>query len=192
MTEISPVEQLPTTVSQGNAIPINQIVRTPHVRTLYDHLDPIIWTPVFRQLDDHEPAAVRTRKHTHWKSLKPNGKCHACGALLNPMGKAPLSLRFCSLRCIGFHIQWMKNLAILDALGGKCNLCGNNDIRCLERHHKDPRTKHIQLYMTEKKSNLHLFELLCSNCHNIKTWDQQGYGMLATIIKQRLKSNGKR
>jgi hypothetical protein len=94
------------------------------------------------------------------------GRCAACG---KPTNNAFCSEE-CSTRCFRFNKQWAAKIELITALGGKCSICGNIDIRTLECDHKDPATKKTCKRPSIK--NAHLFQLLCGNCHNRKSWGE--------------------
>ena len=123
-----------------------------------------------------------------------NRKCIICKKKLKEN-----QLRYCSEKCIieGIRLSYRKNslkdkrkfwqekINLLKELGGKCKICGNSDIRVLDINHKD-RSKKFRLKgkglhswgrrfkdWKENKGNL---EILCANCHRIKTWEQMNYG----------------
>ena len=67
---------------------------------------------------------------------------------------------------------------VIYRLGGRCNQCGITDIRVLEVHHVNhdgykEREKHrgesAGKQLTSVRRTPEHFELLCSNCHKIKT-----------------------
>jgi hypothetical protein len=74
-----------------------------------------------------------------------------------------------------------KRVAVLSALGDKCNRCGFSDTRALQIHHT------VGSYREDKKvfgTGAHYYrnvlklistgkyELLCANCHAIETFEQ--------------------
>lgn len=62
----------------------------------------------------------------------------------------------------------------------KCGECGNPDFRVLDFDHLDRKTKSFDLgmaigrgYSLEKiKAEMDKCQVLCSNCHRIKTWEE--------------------
>ena len=116
------------------------------------------------------------------------GKCKACGK--------PTQLRYCSRQCQrdywnknDYHIYKKKRMQerkkeLIDYLGGCCKLCGNNDIRVLDIHHKNSTLKkrppHLHYTvgnrLREWDKNKENLELLCANCHRIHTWEKRNYG----------------
>lgn len=66
--------------------------------------------------------------------------------------------------------------AAIDILGGKCAICGFDDIRALEIDHingggqTDRKTRGArERYVAIAKGQTDGFQVLCSNCHSIKT-----------------------
>ena len=81
---------------------------------------------------------------------------------------------------------WDRKIKLIQSLGGKCSVCGNDDIRVLDINHIDQSTK-----VTPKKRqytwarrfrdweiNRDNLEILCANCHRIHTWKQMNYGII--------------
>jgi len=110
-------------------------------------------------------------------------KCKYCGK--------NSKYRFCSDRCR--QDFWNKNgyriynkrerflerkSQLIQRLGNKCIKCGISDVRVLDIHHKDKNKKmrFKQGYYNwlnrfkDWKKNFKYLELLCANCHRIKTW----------------------
>jgi hypothetical protein len=62
-----------------------------------------------------------------------------------------------------------------------CKRCGNADIRVLDFHHNDKRSKEASISSMAKRgwSNEHILqeiakcEVLCSNCHRILHWEER-------------------
>jgi 5-methylcytosine-specific restriction endonuclease McrA len=115
--------------------------------------------------------------------------CPACGK------KAPPGQRFCGADCrrdywaereperyqkrsAGYRA---KQREIIATLGGRCIRCGNNDPRVLEIDHIDGAKKlrpPHRFYSTPVRVNLWAREMgnlqvLCANCHRIKTWEDR-------------------
>ena len=82
-----------------------------------------------------------------------------------------------------------RSLAI-DALGGSCIECGNSDYRVLEFDHIKPiqwrtngkvkmngqqNTNTINSMVDAGDDPKDVYQLLCANCHKIKTSDNQDY-----------------
>ena len=82
-----------------------------------------------------------------------------------------------------------RSLAI-DALGGCCIECGNRDYRVLEFDHVTPiqwrtngkvkmngqqNTNSINAMVRAGDDPSSVYQLLCANCHKIKTSDNQDY-----------------
>lgn len=58
-----------------------------------------------------------------------------------------------------------------------CSICGNNDFRCLDFHHKDPENKENSIsniyHSTIKfKEELEKCDVLCANCHRIHHYEK--------------------
>jgi 5-methylcytosine-specific restriction endonuclease McrA len=73
--------------------------------------------------------------------------------------------------------QWEKNRRVraLDMLGSKCAVCGNEDHRVLQIDHiielnGKKRIPHTSLHASIIAGNTDNLQLLCANCHAIKTW----------------------
>ena len=121
-------------------------------------------------------------------------KCPACGET-PPRGK-----RFCREECERKHwdrrggakyIERMAHFAerknaIMRHLGGACARCGNEDQRVLDVDHIDPSKKlrpphraspiSTRVWLWEREmGNL---QLLCANCHRLKTWEDRQAGRL--------------
>jgi len=67
--------------------------------------------------------------------------------------------------------KWYKKIKAVDILGGRCNMCGNSDIKDLSFHHLDPNEKEGELnkllnnsWLTSKEE-IKKCILLCHNCH---------------------------
>jgi hypothetical protein len=67
---------------------------------------------------------------------------------------------------------------VIDAIGGKCVTCGITDKRILDFDHIEPRfrTGHRKSARNEFEVRNHpkRFQLLCGNCHWLKTFEQAG------------------
>ncbi len=70
----------------------------------------------------------------------------------------------------------IKKLAYILRAGGRCKLCGMEDIAILQFHHRDPSTKSFivgnalrenreKLSRTELETEIAKCDLLCPNCH---------------------------
>ena len=73
----------------------------------------------------------------------------------------------------------------IEYLGGKCKDCGNIDDRTLEfEHAHEPRNgrKTISAYLSgswerlKTRINEEKIELVCANCHAIRTWERTKLG----------------
>jgi len=66
----------------------------------------------------------------------------------------------------------------------ECAECGNNDIRVLDFDHLDASKKLFNVgegvtrgySMTRIKEEIEKCQVLCSNCHRIKTWEERNTG----------------
>jgi len=74
------------------------------------------------------------------------------------------------------HSQRKK---LIEMLGNVCKKCGTNDIRVLQIDHKNPigqknRLSGVLLVraIITKKENISNLQLLCANCHMIKTFEE--------------------
>jgi 5-methylcytosine-specific restriction endonuclease McrA len=61
-------------------------------------------------------------------------------------------------------------------LGGKCLRCGCDDMRCLEIDHivpvrGDRSVYGVKLYRSVTHGNTENLQVLCANCHAIKTYE---------------------
>ncbi|MBL4587915.1 HNH endonuclease [Candidatus Babeliales bacterium] len=78
-------------------------------------------------------------------------------------------------------MQSLRIQALL-ALGDKCVECGANDRRILHIDHIDGKGHKERKKAKRGEMNLKIingdtenYQLLCANCHAIKTWEQRGY-----------------
>lgn len=83
---------------------------------------------------------------------------------------------------------WRHNLRteVIEFLGGACNNCQLSDPRCLEVDHTDGSG-----YLLNGSNQRHSWfrkillgeavnaQVLCANCHAIKTWNESGYSGLS-------------
>lgn len=121
------------------------------------------------------------REHRFRKELA----CPTCGK------KPPRGRRFCDKECWHGHWQrregeryekrragyWKRKLELLARLGGKCLACGNGDPRVLDIDHidatKKKKSKHraypTPIRLTLWAKEMDNIQLLCANCHRIKT-----------------------
>ena len=73
---------------------------------------------------------------------------------------------------------WAAKCEFLKRLGGECVRCGNNDIRVLDVDHIDPSKKRkprngtVPARLALWKREVNNLQLLCANCHRIKTHQQ--------------------
>ncbi|HZU04228.1 MAG TPA: HNH endonuclease signature motif containing protein [Ktedonobacteraceae bacterium] len=76
--------------------------------------------------------------------------------------------------------EWVRKLrqSAIEALGGACVLCGYTDIRALEIDHITPirnsknRIDNPSLFMSIVRGNTENLQVLCANCHAIKTYEE--------------------
>ena len=123
-----------------------------------------------------------------WKERR-TGKCKHCGKKTESV--------YCSKQCQLKYWnsseeavkkkniqQWKRKIKILKSLGGKCKKCGTNDIRILDIDHiemKDKKLKYQKTYsltlrLKDWEENMDNLQILCANCHRIKTWNDRGFG----------------
>lgn len=92
-------------------------------------------------------------------------------------------------RLSAFRRYWQARKAVIDALGGRCIKCSFDDFRVLECHHKhsggnkERRNSkgtlvHDYRYYGQMLNHLQDYELLCSNCHSVLTWNLRHQGKL--------------
>lgn len=116
------------------------------------------------------------------------GNCHNCGK--------PAKTKYCTPECQkdywnknGYQLgakgrYWKRKINLIKSLGGKCVICGNNDIRVLDIHHINSEKKKIpkdKMYNWTRRfrdweANDGNLEILCANCHRIHTWNDRGFG----------------
>jgi hypothetical protein len=113
-----------------------------------------------------------------------SGACRHCGE--------PSTTRFCNKWCQREYWQardkhrapkrrkqvWAEKCAFVKRLGGQCVKCGNNDMRVLDVDHIDPKKKRkprnttIPVRLALWRREVNNLQLLCANCHRIKTHTQ--------------------
>ena len=71
------------------------------------------------------------------------------------------------------NYQRREHQKIFDMLGNECFLCGNDDVRVLELHHWNGKTKRDANYANWRKNDLADLVLLCGNCHNLVHWKKR-------------------
>lgn len=66
----------------------------------------------------------------------------------------------------------INNKKFIESIKVICNSCGENDVSCLDFHHKDPKNKDKSISIgirewgiTRLKKEISKCEILCSNCH---------------------------
>lgn len=76
----------------------------------------------------------------------------------------------------------IKRKYIIEVLkGSKCLHCGTDDWRVLEFDHREPTTKSFNIADSTKypfnkiKEEIDKCDILCANCHTIKTIEQRDY-----------------
>jgi len=75
---------------------------------------------------------------------------------------------------------WIREIRqkAIQALGGACILCGYTDVRALEIDHIIPmrnakrRMNQVSLFLAVIRGETDNLQLLCANCHAIKTYDE--------------------
>jgi 5-methylcytosine-specific restriction endonuclease McrA len=75
-----------------------------------------------------------------------------------------------------------ERMAVIALLGGKCADCGEDDIRMLEIDHIfNDGSEHKKLRRSPASRNRDVLsgtydasrlQILCGNCHNVKTWSE--------------------
>jgi 5-methylcytosine-specific restriction endonuclease McrA len=65
----------------------------------------------------------------------------------------------------------------IEDLGGKCVRCGNDDYRVLEFDHiEELRGKpRVPIRTLIRRGEVENLQILCANCHSIKTWYESNY-----------------
>jgi hypothetical protein len=115
-------------------------------------------------------------------------------------GKA-CEIRYCSPECqksywnkhggaIHKHPKnWKRKIDLLRSLGGKCSICGFDDVRALDIDHVDPATKvkaktgySWGRRFKDWTANAGNLRILCANCHRLHTWEQRGYGRGISLL----------
>ena len=68
-----------------------------------------------------------------------------------------------------FILAWAKKIMAARLLGGKCEICGNDDVFCLDFHHIGKKEFDVSDYRSSRWSNIEKeikeCKLLCRNCH---------------------------
>lgn len=87
--------------------------------------------------------------------------------------------------------HWLVKMECIDRLGGICNICGyKEDLRALQVDHIDPKEKRFKVVSLSSWSGslttgqlsskaieeLSKCQLLCANCHAIKSSDEHKTG----------------
>jgi len=71
----------------------------------------------------------------------------------------------------GYILRWSKKIRAANILGGKCYICGNDNVRVLEFHHKNTNIKEeeigalLQRRWSCLEKELLKCQLVCSSCH---------------------------
>ncbi len=80
-----------------------------------------------------------------------------------------------------WKIKWVEELRLgaLNALGGQCVQCQCKDTRCLQIDHIVPlqgkaRSAYTTLYRSIIDGSTENLQVLCANCHAIKTYYENG------------------
>lgn len=78
-----------------------------------------------------------------------------------------------------------------ERLGGRCVKCGNTDRRVFHFDHIEPRDKRKSISAlcvlknrTQLKEELEKCQILCANCHMIKTLEDGSQGRRKSLIKE--------
>ena len=77
----------------------------------------------------------------------------------------------------------VNRIKLLKDLGGECDKCGNSDVRVLQIDHiqAGEGNAHRKSFSCRRaywrfiRENRKLFQLLCANCHCIKSYDEGDY-----------------
>lgn len=70
-----------------------------------------------------------------------------------------------------YVLFWAKKIKAINLLGGKCEMCGEDDIHKLCFHHKNPSEKEFEISDIKNfrwsiiKNEILKCQLLCNNCH---------------------------
>lgn len=68
-----------------------------------------------------------------------------------------------------YILKWSKKIRATNMLGGKCSKCGNDDIVCLDFHHKQDKDDSVSSLFdggwTKLEKEIKKCVLLCRNCH---------------------------
>lgn len=105
-------------------------------------------------------------------------ECSYCG---NEFNRKPSQVKrsskiYCSLKCVGLDRQTSDDYRkhqrrqtrryldfreeCLEAVGYQCSCCAEDDIICLDLHHREPIETHPELSF--ETTNI---KVLCANCH---------------------------
>ena len=87
-------------------------------------------------------------------------------------------------RAAAYNRYITARMAVIEALGKCCNICGFDDFRALEVHHllKNGNKERINRmgtrvndyrYYRQMLTHLEDYQLLCSNCHSILNWNEK-------------------
>jgi predicted HNH restriction endonuclease len=63
-----------------------------------------------------------------------------------------------------------QQLLFLDNLKTSCQICGENDVRCLDFHHRNPGEKSFSVVQSIRSmprllQEIEKCDILCANCH---------------------------
>lgn len=132
------------------------------------------------------------------KCVPPVKKCTMCN-VLKPLHEFHANKSECKPCSSNRVLEWKRGnkervneqnrkrtyelrMAVIAKLGGSCSECGNQDSRVLQIDHiggggsVDRATKHRTTLWNEILNGKNGFQLLCANCHCIKTFENGEYG----------------
>lgn len=73
---------------------------------------------------------------------------------------------------VKYILKWAKRIKAINYLGGKCGVCGEDDIYVLDFHHENSTEKEFQISLVgihkswdKIKEEIEKCNLLCRNCH---------------------------
>ena len=95
----------------------------------------------------------------------------------NNPDKVKATRRNYKLRHPKSEAEWQKKrqIEVYNSLSNKCALCGYNILVALQIDHINPADKKSKRDWMNKKYDLNKLQLLCENCHAIKTYSENKY-----------------
>jgi len=156
-----------------------------------------------------QPKQLRkdeSRARTRADRVIANRKCPACDVVI--LGNA--RSRYCSKRCKSISRtrnkervskqarlgNLRKRITSIDTLGGECVVCGNRDLRVLQIDHVIPtklshdrtagarRREHERRAIARGEVDLGTLQVLCANCHCIKTHADNGALIASMTVEE--------